>query len=133
MMGPILEFEEASETMMEIKTLDLNLGVTGQIAVSDLPAIVAAGYRSIICNRPDHEGSDQPEFRQIEQAARADGLVARYLPVVSGSVSSADGLAFGRLLQDLPGPVLAYCRSGARCTTLWHLSRAAVSGTEPAG
>lgn len=132
-MGPILEIQEASETMMEIKTLDPDLGVTGQIAVSDLPAIVAAGYRSIICNRPDHEGSDQPEFRQIEQAARADGLVARYLPVVSGSVSPADGLAFGQLLQDLPGPVLAYCRSGARCTTLWHLARAAASGTEPAG
>ncbi|NBS97707.1 MAG: TIGR01244 family phosphatase, partial [Betaproteobacteria bacterium] len=46
---------------MEIKTLDPDLGVTGQIAVSDLPAIVAAGYRSIICNRPDHEGSDQPD------------------------------------------------------------------------
>lgn len=114
--------------MMEIKTLGPDLGVTGQISASDLPAIFAVGYRSIICNRPDHEGADQPEFRQIEQAALACGLVARYLPVVSGSVTAADGLAFGQLLRDLPGPVLAYCRSGARSTTLWSLSRASAAG-----
>ena len=27
-------------------------------------------------------------------------------------------------LQDLPAPVLAYCRSGTRCTVLWALGQA---------
>ena len=31
-----------------------------------------------------------------------------------------DALAeFDKALQDLPKPILAYCRSGTRCTMLW--------------
>ncbi|NBW45838.1 MAG: TIGR01244 family phosphatase [Betaproteobacteria bacterium] len=109
--------------MIEIKTLSPEIGVAGQVAIDDLPAIAAAGYRSVLCNRPDHEGTDQPTFQQIEQAALVCGLEARYLPVSSGGVTSADGLAFARLLDVLPRPVLAYCRSGARSTTLWNLAQ----------
>jgi sulfide:quinone oxidoreductase len=114
--------------MIEIKTLSPAIGVASQVAVDDLQSIAAAGYRSILCNRPDHEGSDQPSFHEIEQAALACGLVARYLPVVSGGVTPADGLAFAQLLEVLPGPVLAYCRSGARSTTLWNLAQAVAAG-----
>jgi sulfide:quinone oxidoreductase len=28
------------------------------------------------------------------------------------------------MLEELPKPVLAYCRSGMRCTTLWALAHA---------
>ena len=35
--------------------LDEKLFVTGQISVDDLAKIAAAGYKSIICNRPDYE------------------------------------------------------------------------------
>jgi len=114
--------------MIEIKTLSSQIGVAGQVAIDDLPAIAAAGYRSILCNRPDHEGTDQPTFQQIEQAALAYGLVARYLPVISGAVTTADGLAFAQLLDVLPSPVLAYCRSGARSTTLWNLAQSTAAG-----
>jgi len=114
--------------MIEIKTLSPAIGVTGQVAVDDLQSIAAAGYRSILCNRPDHEGPDQPSFREIEQVALACGLVARYLPVISGGVTPADGLAFAQLLEVLPCPVLAYCRSGARSTTLWNLAQAVAAG-----
>jgi len=114
--------------MIEIKPLSSQIGVAGQVAIDDLPAIAAAGYRSILCNRPDHEGTDQPTFQQIEQAALACGLVARYLPVISGAVTTADGLAFAQLLDVLPSPVLAYCRSGARSTTLWNLAQSTAAG-----
>ena len=114
--------------MIEIKTLSPVMGVGGQIAVDDLPSIAAAGYRSILCNRPDHEGPDQPSFHEIEQAALTCGLVARYLPVMSGSITPADGVAFARLLDVLPSPVLAYCRSGARSTTLWNLAQSSAAG-----
>ena len=120
--------------MIEIKSLSPEIGVAGQVAVDDLPAIAAAGYRSILCNRPDHEGIDQPTFQQIERAALACGVEARYLPVSSGGVAPADGLAFAQLLDVLPSPVLAYCRSGARSATLWNLAqemkRARGSGDE---
>lgn len=96
-----------------------------QLAASDLPAIQAAGFRSIICNRPDGEGSDQPTFQEIEAAAREHGIEAHYLPVQSANVTDAQGAQFAELTQRLPGPVLAYCRTGMRAATLWGLSEAA--------
>ncbi len=109
---------------MEIKPLNTVLSVSAQIAASDLQAIANAGFKSIICNRPDGEGSDQPGFNEIELAAERLGLVAHYLPAESGKVSDAQGAAFGQLMDSLPKPVLAYCRTGMRSTTMWALSSA---------
>jgi sulfide:quinone oxidoreductase len=55
---------------------------------------------------------------------KANGLAWRCQPVPSGSVGLADAREFGALLAELPKPVLAYCRSGTRCATLWSLSEA---------
>jgi len=109
---------------MELRQLDGGVYVAPQIAVSDIPALKAQGIRAIICNRPDGESGDQPGFEEIEQAARAEGIEARYLPVVSGKVSDESAVEFGSALDEMPGPVLAYCRSGMRSATLWALSQA---------
>ncbi|MEY4018248.1 MAG: hypothetical protein RLZZ189_2046, partial [Pseudomonadota bacterium] len=61
-------------------------------------------------------------FKDIEQAAIKANLPIRYLPAVSGAVTPKLGQEFGKLMEELPKPVLAYCRSGMRCTTLWALS-----------
>ena len=71
---------------MDIRKISKELAVSPQIAAADVAAIAGAGYRSIICNRPDGEGNDQPLFHEIEEAARAAGLGAHYLPVESGKV-----------------------------------------------
>jgi sulfide:quinone oxidoreductase len=109
---------------MDIKTITDDLSVSPQIAPGDLAAIKAAGFRAVICNRPDGEGADQPGFEEIETAARAEGIEARYLPITSGMVRDQDAGDFGRALRELPGPVLAYCRTGTRSATLWSLSEA---------
>jgi sulfide:quinone oxidoreductase len=108
---------------MNIKSLSAALSVSPQIRPGDLTAITAAGYKAIICNRPDGEAGDQPSFREIELAAQAEGIPARYLPVVPGHLSDEQANEFGRLLDELPQPVLAYCRSGMRSASLWGLSR----------
>ena len=59
------------------------------------PGAGKAGYKTIICNRPDGEGNDQPLFHEIEEAATRAGLAAHYLPVESGKVSDDDAEAFG--------------------------------------
>ena len=110
---------------MDVKTLTRGLSVGPQIAVADIPALAAQGFRAVICNRPDGEGADQPTFSEIETAARAAGMQARHIPVVAGMVSDADAAAFGAALAELPGPVFAYCRTGTRSTTLWSLAEAA--------
>ena len=110
---------------MDPRKISDALAVAPQISPGDVADLAAQGYRAIICNRPDGEGADQPGFDEIAAAARDAGLEARYVPVVSGKVSDDDAAAFDAALRDLPGPVLAYCRSGTRSATLWSLSAAA--------
>jgi len=109
---------------MDIKTLTSNLSIGPQVLVSDIPTLAQAGFKAIICNRPDGESPDQPSFQDIEQAAKQWGLQAMYLPTESGKVRDEEAQAFGQLIHTLPGPVLAYCRTGMRSTTLWALSQA---------
>ena len=109
---------------MQINKVTDALSVSPQITAEDVAAIRDAGFRAIICNRPDGEGAAQPNFEEIEAAARAAGLEARYLPVTSGMVRDEDAAAFGQALMELPGPVFAYCRSGTRSATLWSLAEA---------
>ena len=107
---------------MEIKQLTADLSVSGQITAADVQSIADQGFRTLICNRPDKEGDDQPDFDDIASAAKAAGMEARYLPVVSGKVLEEDAVKFGKLLDEVPGPVLAFCRSGARSSTLWSMA-----------
>jgi sulfide:quinone oxidoreductase len=112
---------------MDIHTLTTALSVAPQIVAADLKTLREAGFRSVICNRPDGEAADQPLFGEIERAARDQGLQARYLPAESGKVSDEQGAAFGALMAELPKPVLAFCRTGVRSTTMWALSQAGVT------
>ena len=59
---------------MDIRKINRGLSVSPQIAPADMAELKMAGFRSIICNRPDGEGNDQPTFSEIEAAARSAGL-----------------------------------------------------------
>jgi len=109
---------------MDVRQLTSELSVSPQIAAADIAGLKEAGFRSIICNRPDGEGADQPLFNEIGRAAQEAGLQAHYLPAESGKVSDEQAQEFGALLAALPKPVLAYCRTGMRSTTMWALSQA---------
>lgn len=109
---------------MQIKKLTAGLSVSGQVMPVDVKAIKDAGFRAIICNRPDGEGADQPTFEEIAKAGKESGLETAYLPIVSGKVMDEDAKAFDSILTQLPGPVLAYCRTGTRSATLWSLAQA---------
>ncbi|MBS8272268.1 TIGR01244 family phosphatase [Thalassospira tepidiphila] len=114
---------------MEIKTISNGFSVSPQIVADNVKEIAKRGFRSIVCNRPDGEGADQPTFEEISNAAKEAGLEVRYQPIVSGKVSDDDARDFGRLFDELPKPVFAYCRTGTRSTTLWSLSQAATLDT----
>ncbi|GAC1411514.1 MAG: bifunctional protein tyrosine phosphatase family protein/NAD(P)/FAD-dependent oxidoreductase [Burkholderiaceae bacterium] len=109
---------------MKIHPLTSELSVSPQIMQADMAELHAAGFRSIVCNRPDGEGADQPGFQELAEEAARRGMAARYLPVESGTVTDGEAEIFGRLMQELPKPVLAYCRTGTRSATLWALSQA---------
>lgn len=115
---------------MSIRNIADGLGVSRQILAADLPAIAQQGYRTIICNRPDGEASDQPVFEEIRAAAESVGVRAVYLPVTPGAVTDGNVREFTEALAELPSPVLAYCRTGTRSVTLWSRSNAARLGVE---
>ena len=53
---------------MEIKRITDKVSVAPQISVEDMADIKKAGFRAIICNRPDGEGADQPSYAAIEKS-----------------------------------------------------------------
>jgi sulfide:quinone oxidoreductase len=109
---------------MELKRVTDEFSVSPQISSVDVAAIAGAGFRAIVCNRPDGEGADQPTFDEIEREAKRHGLEMHYLPVVSGKVRDEDAEEFAKAVARLPKPVVAYCRTGTRSITLWSLSEA---------
>ncbi len=106
---------------MQPRQLTDQLSVATQISASDMPAIVALGFRSIVNDRPDGEEPGQPRNAELELAAQRAGLEWRYIPVISGAFRDEEIEGFASALRELPGPVLAFCRSGTRCSALWAL------------
>lgn len=106
---------------MAYRELNENLSVSPQITAEDIPGIAAAGFKSIICNRPDGESGDQTPYAIIEAAAANLGIPIRNIPVVSGAITDDDVIAMKAALTEMPKPVYAYCRSGARCTNLYMM------------
>ena len=98
--------------------------VSQQISEQDLGVAASMGYKSVVNNRPDAESEDQPPSAALEAAAQRLGLAYRHLPVTSGKVTDADVSAFAAAMAELRGPVLAFCRTGTRSSTLWALSQA---------
>ena len=68
----------------DLKQVNPEFWVSAQINQSDLVEIAAKGIKTIICNRPDGEGVDQPNIIEIQEAAIRHGIQLEYLPVVSG-------------------------------------------------
>jgi len=100
------------------------LAVSGQISPAALQAIAAAGFKSVVCNRPDTEAPDHFTSQELSEIAMRVGVKMAYMPVVSDRLTVQDGHEFKELLEQLPTPVLAYCQSGLRSVTLWALSQA---------
>lgn len=100
---------------------DPTFSTTAQVLPDDLPGIAAAGFRSLICNRPDGEGGpSQPNSQAMREAAERAGIAFAYLPVEPGKMTPEQAQAFARLLETMPKPVLAYCRTGNRSAGLYR-------------
>lgn len=104
--------------VMKISKIDKHISVSSQLFPEDVAAIAAAGFRSIICNRPDGEEPGQPAAASIAEAASAARLEFAHLPVVMEAMSAEDGRTMAEFMACLPGPILAYCRSGTRAEKL---------------
>lgn len=110
---------------MEFRKLTDQLCVAPQITPENMPAIAAAGFKTILCNRPDGEADDQPTFAAIKEAAIDCGLTFINQPVSPKQVTAQDVTGFASNVATAQSPVFAYCRTGTRCTILWALDESA--------
>ena len=109
---------------MDVKRINDKVSVSPQISPDDIPALKAAGFTTIINNRPDGESPDQPSAAVMQAAAEKAGMAYHYIPLGRDGVSPEMVEDTKAALEGSSGPVLAYCRSGTRSTTLWALSQA---------
>ena len=109
---------------MKFAKINNELTVSDQITIEDLKEIHSQGYKTIFCNRPDHESEGQLDFSAIEKEAQKLGIKSIHQPVVGGQISDNDIAQFGNYFENSQKPIFAYCRTGTRCSTLWALSHA---------
>ncbi|KQN31929.1 hypothetical protein ASF00_03980 [Sphingomonas sp. Leaf34] len=113
-----------------IRHINESISVSPQIAVEHVAEIAAAGFKTIVNNRPDDEDAGQPAGDAIRAAAEAAGLSYVAIPVTHAGFSHPQIDAMTQALTAADGPVLAYCRSGTRSCNLWALA-AAKAGRNP--
>ena len=110
----------APTPLLPLRPLTDDVCVAPQLTPEAMAEAARQGFRSVINNRPDFEhGPGQPTNADIEAAALAAGLAYRFLPVDGGHQTPQEIAQFAQLLRELPHPVLAFCRSGARSTRLF--------------
>jgi len=115
---------------MDARKLSEDFSVSPQIDVSEMGDVAQAGFKSVLCNRPDGEEYGQPDFVDVAKAAEGAGLEVRTVPIVSGMVTPQAAQDFAQALDEMPKPILAYCRTGTRCTMLWSLVKYDELGAE---
>lgn len=110
---------------LPLRAVAPDICVAPQLTPDAMAEAARAGFRSVVNNRPDFEfGPDQPTNASIEAAARAAGLEYRFLPVAGSYQTPEQIAAFARLLEELPRPILAFCRSGNRSANLYVQTQA---------
>jgi len=117
---------------MNVVKLSATLAVSQQIVPEHVAAIAEAGYKVLINNRPDGEEAHQPPSAAIAAAAEAAGMEYYYMPITAMNFPGDEFPRMCELLADAEKPVLAFCRTGTRCTNLWVASHQDASRTEAA-
>ena len=115
---------------MDIRPLSPTFAVSAQISAEDIPAIVDAGYKTIICNRPDMEVPPNYQSAAIGAAAQAAGLSFIVLPVTHHGLGIDLITTQKAQMADATGPILAYCASGTRSSIVWSLTQAGEMPTD---
>lgn len=115
---------------MDIRALTPTYAVSPQIDPADLPMIKAAGYSTIIDNRPDGEIPPDLQTPVMQAAAEALGLTFVANPVIGGAMTMDNVTAQRDAIAAATGPVFAYCASGNRSSVVWALAHAGQMPTD---
>lgn len=109
---------------MDIRKITPDYAVSPQITPTDLAAVKAAGFTTVIDNRPDAEIPGDLHAAAMRAAAEALGLGFVANPVIGGALTMANVTAQRAAMDAATGPILAYCASGNRSSIVWALAEA---------
>jgi uncharacterized protein (TIGR01244 family) len=104
-------------TNLPISFVTADIAVAPQMQPEQMAALAAQGFRSVINHRMPHEPG-QPAQEALRDAAAQAGLRYEWQPVNPAMITADDVKRFAALLDELPRPLLAFCRSGSRSTAL---------------
>lgn len=110
---------------MDIRQVTDTFAVSPQISVEDVESLAEAGFKTIICNRPDNEEIGQTAFGAVEAKAEQFGLTFFHIPIAAGMFGPHHIAQMEEALGAQEGKVLAYCRSGTRSIMLWAFQEVA--------
>lgn len=116
-------FSQTKEPGLRYRALDADFAIAGQITPDEVQQVADAGFKTIVCARPDNEEPGQPSYASIAAAAKKIGLSAVHIPI-SGSLGDGALIRMERALKELPRPMYGYCRSGARAGSLFSSAKA---------
>ena len=103
---------------MKLAHVSDSFAVSPQLQAGDMRGLADAGFKGVICNRPDGEEPNQPPVASIQGAAGATGLDFHHIPVSGGAFPPDAIKAFAKIRGEADGKVLAFCRTGTRSITL---------------
>ena len=98
--------------------------VSPQIESTDVKSLKDQGFESIVCNRPDGEEPNQPDFKSIEKECLKSGIKFYNYPLSPGDLNLERVLETKAIIEE-DKKTLAYCRTGTRCITLWACAEVA--------
>ena len=110
--------------MAQPRILTDDFSVSTQLTAADFAELAAAGYKTIINNRPDGEEAGQLTASNAQKIAQEHGMNYVHVPVNMSELTSATVDQFSVALADNPGPILAHCKSGTRSCVLWTMATA---------
>jgi uncharacterized protein (TIGR01244 family) len=113
--------------MADLIPIDEKTFVAGQIQPDEVEDIAQQGIKLIVNNRPDGEAYfGQPPAKDIEAEALRHGLAFVNLPFTMATLTPEHVATFAEILNGTDGRILAYCRTGNRCTLLWAAANVAL-------
>lgn len=116
---------------IQISQQSKDFSTAPQISVEDVAEIAQSGFKTIINNRPDGEGgAEQPTSAQIKAAAEKSGLAYFHIPFSPGSMTAEQVEEFSALYAAAAKPVLGFCRTGNRATSIFKQSQTKIAATK---
>ncbi|UYN94573.1 MAG: TIGR01244 family phosphatase [Enhydrobacter sp.] len=115
---------------LSLEPLDGRVAASGQLGPDDMKNLAAAGYRTVVNNRPDREAMfGQPRTTALRRAAELAGLTFVDLPF-SGTDATPDQVqTLADLMSRGDGTIVVFCKSGMRSAFLWGVAAIASGKT----